>query len=191
MASQSSEGFVYCAVCRTKSPKNSSRCINCGFPFSGDAMAVSGQKLPPSRYELLQADSDILPGRPGCLTLYILILLLGGAGIALVLATPSINRSLYGVLGGALPSEIYPVLAAAGAVLLISLAGLFFMRNWARIFQIGLLIVALVALIPFLLWGFRNPRIITNWNTLGLVLGSAVFILIALRWFWTNGKRFS
>lgn len=194
MAIQRSEGFVYCAVCRTKSPTGAARCVNCGFPFSGEAMAANEDGSPnqaAERYELIKADSEILPGRPGCVTLYILALLLGMVGVGVVLATPNISRNLYGILGGALPTDAYYVLGGAAVIITISLIGLFFLKNWSRWVQIGLLGVALIAQIPLLIWGFRNPRLITNWNTLGLVFGSAIILLITLRWFWTNGKRFS
>lgn len=143
--------------------------------------------------------SDLLPGRPGCVTLYGLIFI----GLVLIVAISYIST-----IGDTLLSRLQGtrqlgsiLLAVSAIVILLQVMGLFLMKRWGLILSGAAFLLVVANFVAFWLLGPNYPLIDSNiqwrWvqeNMLILVAGQIVFglfLLWATRWVLRQRRRFS
>jgi uncharacterized membrane protein (DUF2068 family)/ribosomal protein L40E len=150
---QTQSTFIYCARCKTKNPTGAAVCSNCGFPFGGYSEAAQAALAQPVPEWLPKEDRRFLPGRPGWVTLYSLYLAATGLLTGYIIATH--NNDL-GFLVDVRALRLVPQYFQAAqvgfyAVLIVTILGLWFMRNWGRFLAILVEAVVIVNRVGFLL----------------------------------------
>lgn len=155
-------------------------CSHCGFTNRGDAQFCTqcGQALsaaPASGMSASGAPSPaMLPARPGCLTVYAVLLILGAvanAAVALLLLKGGDNPpllTLY-ILG----------LAIAGVAVAM---GLFRQKNWARI--------GAILFIGLSMAGLALQALVVGTTALPILVGATPALLI-IWWFAKNKQYFA
>jgi hypothetical protein len=138
-------------------------------------------------YPPVQKDNDIIPGRPGCLTLLIIYSLLTPLLELYLVANDirfgslTISRSAWDVLD-----------IVRNLLLLVSLIGLWRMKNWGRrlaILTVGITIIASVILFAFFILEKPADLVVPTTLLCGQILRFITHI-IALYWLITNRVRF-
>lgn len=149
--------------------------------------------------------SNIIPGRTGCVTLYILLMIPGAVVIPLtaysILQDVDLSLAAQEVVQAATPTTqaLLTVICVAAVWVLLQVIGLWRMRHWGRYLAIAFMMVCLVSAVVTLIYDFASGPLFSGGeigdigelilSVLGQVVGIYIYAF-SLRYFWRYAEHF-
>lgn len=143
--------------------------------------------------------SDVIPGRPGCVTVYALLFF----GMAALVIWSYISAASAGTVAERMEGQRQMgtvLLALTGAVILLQTVGLLLMRRWGVLLSLAAFVLVIANFIAFWVLGPNYPLIDgLQWRwareNMAVMIGGQVifglFLLWATRWVARQRARFA